>query len=132
GAWAEMEPLLTIRPPRGSWLVMSLIASCVQRKAPVRLTSTTEVHCSKVTSSSGTGGAPEPGVLKRRARRPHAYFVAARRRGTRRRELLRYSLTAGARPHRLLVPLFKKTGRRPVRRPAFGGRGDGARAARPR
>src|SRR3989442_357676 len=79
GAWAEMDPLLTIRPPRGSWLFMSLIASCVQRKAPVRLTSTTEVHCSKVTSSSGTGGAPEPALLKRRSNRPNASFVLANR-----------------------------------------------------
>src|SRR5438094_947961 len=37
GAWADMEPLLTIRPPRGCWLFISLNASCVQRKAPVRM-----------------------------------------------------------------------------------------------
>src|SRR5712671_2853197 len=42
GEWADIEPLLTIRPPRGCWLFMSLIASWVQRKVPVRLTSTTE------------------------------------------------------------------------------------------
>src|SRR5437899_183617 len=58
---------------------MSLIASCVQRKAPVRLTSTTEVHCSKDTSSSGTAGAPEPALLKRRSNRPNAAFVLANR-----------------------------------------------------
>src|SRR5207245_7170273 len=75
GAWADMEPLLTIRPPRGCWLLMSLIASWVQRKAPVRLTSTTEVHWSKVTSASGTGGAPEPALLKRRSQRPTASIV---------------------------------------------------------
>src|SRR5258708_74622 len=46
GAWADMEPLLTIRPPRGSWRFMILIASWVQRKAPVRFTATTELHCS--------------------------------------------------------------------------------------
>ena len=40
GAWAEIEPLLMIRPPRGSWSFISRNASCVQRKAPVRLTST--------------------------------------------------------------------------------------------
>src|SRR5437660_2975638 len=46
GACAEMEPLLMIRPPRGSWAFMSLKASCVQRNAPVRLISTTVFHCS--------------------------------------------------------------------------------------
>src|SRR5689334_2690847 len=42
GACAEMEPLLMMRPPRGSWLFMILKASCVQRNAPVRLVSTTD------------------------------------------------------------------------------------------
>src|SRR5216683_974113 len=60
GAWADMEPLLTIRPPRGSWLFMILIASWVQRNAPVRLAPMTELHTSYVRSSSGTGGAPAP------------------------------------------------------------------------
>src|SRR5204863_989269 len=46
GACAEMEPLLMMRPPRGSWLFMSLKASWVQRNAPVRLASTTDFHCS--------------------------------------------------------------------------------------
>src|SRR5207245_4714265 len=65
GAWADMEPLLTIRPPRGCWFFMTLIASCVQREAPVRFAWTTDFHCSKVTSSSGTGGAADPAVVHR-------------------------------------------------------------------
>src|SRR5216683_1160093 len=69
GAWADMEPLLTIRPPRGSWLFMILIASWVQRNAPVRLAPMTELHTSYVRSSGGTGGAPEPALLKRRSNR---------------------------------------------------------------
>src|SRR5438445_9701929 len=78
GAWAEMEPLLTIRPPRGCWFFMTLIASCVQRKAPVRFASTTDFHCSKVTSSRGTGGAPEPALLNRRSNRPNASTARAK------------------------------------------------------
>src|SRR2546428_11470183 len=74
-----MEPLLTIRPPRGCWFFMTLIASCVQRKAPVRLTSTTDFHCSNVRSSSGTGGAPDPALLKRRSNRSNASTVWAKR-----------------------------------------------------
>src|SRR5215470_9793791 len=46
GVWAEIEPLLMMRPPRGSWLFMILKASWVHRKTPVRLTSTTAFHCS--------------------------------------------------------------------------------------
>src|SRR5713101_5084175 len=75
--WADMEPLLTIRPPRGTWLFMSFIASWVQRNAPVRLAPTTVLHCSYVRSSSGTGGAPRPALLKRRSSRPNASAVCA-------------------------------------------------------
>src|SRR5258708_21412837 len=46
GACAEIEPLLMIRPPRGCCAFMILIASWVQRNAPVRLASTTVLHCS--------------------------------------------------------------------------------------
>src|SRR5207245_3998735 len=63
GACAEMEPLLMIRPPRGSWAFMSLKASCVQRTTPGRLISTTVFHCSSVKSSRGSGGAPVRALL---------------------------------------------------------------------
>src|SRR6058998_983983 len=79
GAWADMDPLLTIRPPRGCWFFMTLIASCVQRKAPVRFTSTTVFHCSKVRSSSGTGGADAPALLNRRSNRPNVATVLSKR-----------------------------------------------------
>src|SRR5213594_1146645 len=45
GACAEIEPLLMMRPPRGSWVFISLKASWVHRNAPVRLMSTTVFHC---------------------------------------------------------------------------------------
>src|SRR5512139_2585961 len=51
GAWAEIEPLLMMRPPRGFWSFISRNASWVQRKAPVRLMSTTLFHCAYVRSS---------------------------------------------------------------------------------
>src|SRR5713101_559263 len=75
GAWAEIEPLLMMRPPRGSWSFMSRNASCVHRNMPVRFTSTTAFHCSKVTSSSGTAGAPRPALLKRMSSRPKVSLV---------------------------------------------------------
>src|SRR5262245_5016040 len=78
GACAEMEPLLMMRPPRGCWLFMILIASWVHKKGPVRFVSITVFHCSTVRSSSGTGGAPVPGLLKSRSRRPKASFVRAK------------------------------------------------------
>ena len=79
GAWADMDPLLSIRPPRGSCFFIALIACCVQRKAPVRFTSTTDLHCSKVRSSRGTGGAPEPALLNRRSNRPNVSTVVSKR-----------------------------------------------------
>ena len=46
GVWAEIEPLLMMRPPRGSWPFISRNASCAQRNMPLRLTSTTFFHWS--------------------------------------------------------------------------------------
>ena len=53
-----------MRPPRGVWSFIMRNASCVQRNAPVRLTSTTAFHCSKVSSSSGTGRRAGAGVVE--------------------------------------------------------------------
>src|SRR5207302_8725944 len=69
GTCAEMEPLLMMRPPRGSWLFMSLTASWVQKNAPFRLTATTSSHCWGVRYSSRMPGAPRPELLKRRSSR---------------------------------------------------------------
>src|SRR5262249_47709745 len=79
GACAEIEPLLMMRPPLGSWLFISLIASWVQRNTPVRLMSTTAFHCSKVKSSIGTPGAPMPALLNSTSRRPKASLAFANR-----------------------------------------------------
>src|SRR6266545_1382588 len=45
GTWAEIEPLLMMRPPRGRWSFMILKASCVHKNAPVRHVSATDFHC---------------------------------------------------------------------------------------
>ncbi len=42
GAWAEIEPLLMMRPPRGDCAFIARNAPCAHRNMPVRLTSTTE------------------------------------------------------------------------------------------
>src|SRR6185437_8529191 len=79
GAWAEMEPLLMMRPPLGDCDFIMRIASWQQRKVPVRLALTTACHFSKGKSSIGIAGAPVPALLKRRSRRPKRDFVAAKR-----------------------------------------------------
>ena len=43
---------------------MSLIAACEHRKAPVRLTFTTALHCSKVKSSSGNRRPAHAGIVE--------------------------------------------------------------------
>src|SRR5579884_4138905 len=70
GVWAEIEPLLMMRPPRGDCSFISRNDACVQRNAPVRLTSTTRRHCSNVSFSSGAGGALVPALLNNRSSRP--------------------------------------------------------------
>src|SRR2546428_5691863 len=79
GEDAETEPLLMMRPPRGTWAFMSLIASCVQRKAPVRLVSTTDFHCSYLSSSSGIGGAACPALLNNRSSLPKVSLARPKR-----------------------------------------------------
>src|SRR5687767_2660600 len=71
GVCAEIDPLLMMRPPRGSCAFISRNACCVQRNAPVRFTSTTPRHCSIVTCSSGTPGALMPALLKSRRSEEH-------------------------------------------------------------
>ena len=66
-----------MRPPRGLWLFMILIASCVHRNEPVRLVSTTAFHCSTVRSSIGIAGAPMPALLNSTSSRPKVSFVFA-------------------------------------------------------
>src|SRR5213080_2020154 len=75
GACADIEPLLMILPPRGSWLFISLNASCTHRNAPVRLMSTTVFHCSKERSSRLTPGAPTPALLNSRSSRPNCSWA---------------------------------------------------------
>src|SRR6516162_7621423 len=53
------------------------IASCVHRKVPLRLVSTTAFHFSYGRSSIGTGGAPMPALLNRTSSRPNACLVVA-------------------------------------------------------
>src|SRR5258706_316450 len=78
GACGEIEPLLMMRPPRGSWSFMMRIASCAQRKLPVRFAFTTFCHCSNVRSSIGIAGAPMPALLKSTSRRPNISFTFAK------------------------------------------------------
>src|SRR4029077_8199290 len=75
----EIEPLLIMRPPRGFWLFMILIASCVHRNMPVKLVATTFCQVSNGRSSSGTAGAPIPALLNKTSSRPKVDFIVANR-----------------------------------------------------
>ena len=77
GTWAEIDPLLMIRPPRGSWAFITRNAAWVQKNGPLRLVATTVVHCFGVRSSSGTGGAPVPALLNNTSSRPKRASVAS-------------------------------------------------------
>jgi hypothetical protein len=64
GTWAEIEPLLMMRPPRGSCAFMTRYAACAHRNAPVRFVSTTAFQSSTASSSSGAEGPNVPALLK--------------------------------------------------------------------
>src|SRR5687768_17471278 len=69
GACAEIEPLLTMRPPRGDCDFIARYAACAHRNAPVRLMSTACRHCASVRSSIGAP-TDTPALLNRKSIRP--------------------------------------------------------------
>src|SRR5882724_6146480 len=113
-----MEPLLMMRPPRGCWLFMILIASCVHRNEPVRLVSTTAFHFSNGSSSRGTGGAPMPALLKRRSSRPKTCFVCAKRARMDSGSLTSVGTTSVFDPGDFAFPSAAAVSRASLRRPA--------------
>src|SRR5688572_17606347 len=77
GACAEIEPLLTMRPPRGDCDFIARNAACAHRNEPVRLMSTTYFHCSNVMSSIGPP--PDtPALLNRKSTRPNRDVVRSK------------------------------------------------------
>ncbi len=79
GAWAEIEPLLMMRPPCGSCSFICRYAACAHRKAPVRFTSTTARQSAAARSSSGTPPGPNvPALLNSRSSRPNRSRTAAK------------------------------------------------------
>src|ERR1700736_1944747 len=77
GTWAETDPLLMMRPPRGCWLFIMRNACCAQRNEPVRLTATTFDHCSSVRSSIGMLRVLMPALLNRRSIRPYVALTVS-------------------------------------------------------
>src|SRR5690349_19158748 len=82
GAYAETEPLLMMRPPRGSCARMTRNASRVQRNAPVRLTATARFQVSRSSASMSAAGGNTPALLNRRSTRPYRSTVASNSRRT--------------------------------------------------
>src|ERR1019366_7719713 len=64
-----------MRPPRGDWLFMILMASWVHRNMPVKLVATMFCQVSNGRSSSGMAGAPMPALLNRTSSRPKFDFT---------------------------------------------------------
>src|SRR5215467_5467165 len=72
-----MEPLLMIRPPRGSCAFIMRIAWCAQRNAPVRFVSTICRQPSTLSSSTAPAGPNTPALLTSRSSRPHRLATAS-------------------------------------------------------
>src|SRR5215467_157298 len=70
GTYADTDPLLMIRPPRGFCSFITRKACWVHKKAPVRFVSTIEDHSSKGMSSKRDSGRPTPALLKTTSMRP--------------------------------------------------------------
>src|SRR5690348_15115489 len=76
GVCAEMEPLLMMRPPRGSWAFIIRTACWAHRKAPVRLVSTTRCQSARSISSAWAAGPNRPALFTSRSSRPQRSFTA--------------------------------------------------------
>src|SRR5918999_3338976 len=79
GTWAEIEPLLMIRPPCGRWARIAANASRAQRKDPVRLVATVDVQSATAISSTLPDGPNVPALLTSRSTRPQRSRTAAKR-----------------------------------------------------
>jgi hypothetical protein len=77
GEWAEIEPLLMIRPPRGACVFISRTACRAHRNAPVRFVSTTRCQSATEISSRSPGGAAIPALLTSRSTRPQRSRTAS-------------------------------------------------------
>src|SRR6266702_1541821 len=78
GVCAEMEPLLMIRPPRGSCAFIIRTACWAHRKAPVRLVSTTRCQSARSISSAWAAGPNRPALFTSRSRRPQRSRTASK------------------------------------------------------
>src|SRR5580704_13767957 len=78
GVCAEIEPLLMIRPPRGSWAFIIRTACWAHRKAPVRLVSTTRCQSARSISSGWAAGPNRPALFTSRSRRPQRSRTASK------------------------------------------------------
>src|SRR6185437_6139141 len=77
GVCAEMEPLLMMRPPRGSWAFIIRTACWAHRKTPVRLVSTTRCQSARSISSAWAAGPNRPALFTSRSSRPQRSFTAS-------------------------------------------------------
>ena len=78
GMCAEIEPLLMIRPPRGSWAFIVRTACWAHTKAPVRLVSTTRCQSARSISSAWAAGPNKPALFTSRSRRPQRSRTASK------------------------------------------------------
>src|SRR5580704_7409317 len=78
GVCAEIEPLLMIRPPRGSWAFIIRTACWAHRKTPVRLVSTTRCQSARSISSAWAAGPNKPALFTSRSSRPQRSRTASK------------------------------------------------------
>src|SRR5947208_9770261 len=78
GVCAEIEPLLMIRPPCGSWPFIIRTACCAHRKTPVRLVSTTRCQSARSISSAWAAGPNSPALFTSRSSRPQRSCTASK------------------------------------------------------
>ena len=133
GVWAEMDPLLMMRPPRGCWVFIRRTAPCAHKNAPVRFVSMTLRHCTSESSSNGTPGTLTPALLNKTSNRPNTSLMRAKSARTEDSSVTSVGTTsqsaAGA-PDSCAVA-WRASGLRPARTTAYPARSRPRAQARP-
>src|SRR5690348_792831 len=114
GVCAEIEPLLMIRPPCGSWAFIIRTACCAHRKTPVRLVSTTRCQSARSISSACAAGPNSPALFTSRSSRPQRSCTASKSAATDGGEVTSAGTTSAAPSGASFAVSVRSSSRRPA------------------
>src|SRR5580704_8305477 len=114
GVCAEIEPLLMIRPPCGSWAFIIRTACWAHRNTPVRLVSTTCCQSARSISSACAAGPNNPALFTSRSSRPQRSCISSKSAATDGGEVTSAGTTSAAPSGASFAVSLSSSSRRPA------------------